>query len=132
MKKRYLVLWVGHWTPDDIKQFEDSKFLFLYGDNVEGYGKGGQACIRGMKNTYGIPTKWRSGKDKEDYFTDEDEGVLHIFNAINSLPEDVILVMSEDGLGTGLAELDKRAPATYNAMIEKLNSMIDNPFLEYK
>jgi len=31
--------------------------LFIFGDNLQGWGKGGQARIRDEPNAFGIPTK---------------------------------------------------------------------------
>ena len=47
--------------------------IFVFGDNMEGRGYGGQAAaMRGEPNAIGVPTKWRPQRDERAYFRDED------------------------------------------------------------
>jgi hypothetical protein len=105
---------------------ENRDALFVFGDNMEGRGMGGQAReMRGEPNAVGIPTKWRPGREDRDYFTDadiKDRDVWHaIHGAIELLREGLRsgkrIIIPSDGIGTGLAELPTRAPKLH-LMIE--------------
>ena len=93
--------------------------LYVFGDNMQRTGRGGQAReMRGEPNTIGVPTKWGPGRREEDFFTDGDADNPHVRDAIsdafarirNALRNGRRVVIPEDGLGTGLAELPVRAP----------------------
>lgn len=112
------VIYVQRWTPDMVRAHED--WVVLFGDNELGQGNAGQACIRGMQQAHGIPTKKEPSMDDASFYTDEEFGrnCTRISEAILSLPWDKLrsgeltLVLPEDGLGTGLAQLHARAPRT--------------------
>lgn len=100
--------------------------IFLYGDNLLERGMGGQAKeCRGEPNTIGIPTKRAPGHKDSDFFTDEDytTNVRHIENCFNKIPPDSIVVLPEAGLGTGLAQLDRRAPKTFAYILSKIEEL---------
>ncbi len=106
---------------------QDPQTVFVFGDNMEGRGRGGQAAeMRGEPNTIGVPTKWRPGREERDYFTDNDLKDRDVWYAIhgafqrirNALVDGRDVAIPVDGLGTGLAELPKRAPKMH-AMIEE-------------
>jgi len=105
---------------------EDRDTIFVYGDNMEGRGLGGQAReMRGEPNTIGVPTKWAPERRASAYFTDDDSlnrDVRHaIWEAFDrmraALDAGRNVVIPADGIGTGLAELPTRAPKLH-AMIE--------------
>lgn len=50
-----IIIFDGFWTIDDVKRYPHA--LFVYGDNNVQRGLGGQAIIRNLPNTVGIPTK---------------------------------------------------------------------------
>jgi len=98
--------------------------LFIFGDNLLGVGKGGQAIIRDEPNSYGIPTKKEPSLSNKAFFNDNEfeQNVSFIDNAINSMPSSYkVIVFPEDGLGTGLADLPARAPKTYAYLVETIN-----------
>lgn len=104
----------------------DRKSVFVFGDNMEGRGLGGQAAsMRGEPNTIGVPTKWAPKRKASAYFTDDDRVDRNVWHAINGAFEEMRkalvsgrnVVIPAEGLGTGLAELPTRAPKLY-AMIE--------------
>jgi hypothetical protein len=114
---------------------EDRRTLFVFGDNMEGRGLGGQAReMRGEPNTIGVPTKWRPGREERDYFTDADIRDREVWHAIYSAFEKIRaaleagqnIIIPADGLGTGLAELPTRAPKLH-AAIEKAILELGNP-----
>ncbi len=94
---------------------ENPKKLFIFGDNLLGVGKGGQAIIRDEPNAYGISSKYDPG---ESY---SDDRLLENIQHINS-EVDILLRVKGDfdaivfpamGIGTGLAALQTRAPRTF-------------------
>lgn len=104
----------------------DRLTVFVFGDNMEGRGMGGQAReMRGEPNAIGVPTKWRPGRADRDYFSDDDAKDRDVWHAIHgafqriraALSDGRNVVIPADGLGTGLAELPTRAPKLH-AMIE--------------
>lgn len=104
----------------------DRNTVYVFGDNMEGRGLGGQAReMRGEPNAIGVPTKWRPGREERDYFTDDDAKDRDVWHAIHgafermraALAEGRNVVIPFDGLGPGLAELPTRAPKLHR-MIE--------------
>jgi hypothetical protein len=91
--------------------------LFVFGDNIQGKGYGGQAgAMRGEPNAVGIPTKWFPGMDAADYFTDADfpkvgPAIDAAFAQLEAhLDRGGKVVVPKAGVGTGLAQLEARAP----------------------
>lgn len=115
-------------TRDFVKANPD--MLFVFGDNMAGVGLGGQAReMRGEPNAIGVPTKWTPNRTPAAYFSDEDWWIdsrcpiyFTICTAFRSIEAALAagrdVVMPADGLGTGLAELPRRAPKIH-AYIEK-------------
>lgn len=94
--------------------------LYVFGDNVAQYGRGGQAAeCRGEPNAVGIPTKWSPSMDEESFFTDEALLKPVVLGRIGDefrrlrahLASGGNVVWPADGVGTGLAQLPQRAPA---------------------
>lgn len=123
-------------SREDVRS--NPKRLYVFGDNMEGRGHGGQAReMRGEPNTVGVPTKWRPGLNPGDYFTDADLKDRNVWRAIHgafelmraALAEGREVVIPRDGLGTGLAELQIRAPKIHimiEAAIRSLNEKGDH------
>ena len=118
------VLRLQHITRDMVQA--DRNTVFCFGDNMTGRGFGGQAgAMRGEPNTIGVPTKWKPERGESAYFTDDDlwdgdvrHALRHAFHQmLLALEAGRNVVIPADGLGTGLAELPKRAPKI-NAAIE--------------
>lgn len=93
--------------------------LFAFGDNMSRTGRGGQAAeMRGEANAVGIPTKWRPARDPGAYFRDADADHPDVRAALRAafdrleaaLAAGGDVVWPEAGIGTGLAELETRAP----------------------
>ena len=106
--------------------------LYIFGDNLLGVGKGGQAIIRDCPNTFGVPTKKLPSMGNKDFFSDkgtEEEEIRHCLNTLyrywvtgvfystnytrSKLP---ILVFPNNGLGTGLSQMPTRSPKLYKLM----------------
>lgn len=108
--------------------------LFVFGDNMEGRGYGGQAAaMRGEPNALGIPTKWRPANIPSAYFRDSDLPKVEQTIRDRFMRLEVHLacgknvVWPEMGVRSGLASLQARAPAIYR-LIEELK---DNLFAEF-
>ena len=117
----------GYWTPADVAASKDK--VFLFGDNIEDAKTGyrptsTQAVIRGEENAIGIPTKKNRGTATSSYFTDADfdEFKTGVDNAITKAKESgKTIVLPEDGIGTGKAQLEKRAPKCFKYLQDQLN-----------
>lgn len=100
--------------------------IYLFGDNLVGKGYGGQAKeMRGELNAIGIPTKKKPATTEDSYFTDaefeENKKVIDI--AIAKIPKNATVIMPMAGLGTGRAQLEKRAPKTLKYIEETIRNL---------
>ncbi len=98
--------------------------LFVFGDNIAGWGLGGQAAVmRGEPNAVGIPTKWHPTMHGSAFFTDADYDYVRpriaaqFARLLSCIARGGEVVWPEDGIGTGRAQLQTRAPRIF-AMIE--------------
>jgi hypothetical protein len=116
-------------TRENVRANRDK--LFLYGDNLEHRGLGGQAAaMRGERNAIGIPTK-KSPNYRGDAFFSDDEfeqnkaAIDAVFSEVSRAATDSIraIVIPLAGLGTGRAQLDRRAPRTFAYLQQKLNEI---------
>lgn len=112
----------------DLQNNPEVKYLF--GDNLVRKGLGGQAKeMRGEPNAIGVATKNTPTSGSNSYFTDDDydQNVGHMEKdlepARDRLRKGGILVIPEDGLGTGLSELPQRAPRTNAALVQMLEEL---------
>ena len=99
--------------------------VFLFGDNLKGYGKGGQAIIRDEPNAIGIPTKKAPSMDKTAFFTDAEyaSNKKVIDEAFTKIPRGKTIVVPKDNLGTGREQIKKKAPKTWFYLQEKLKEL---------
>lgn len=117
--------------------------LYLFGDNLDRKGMGGQAAeMRGEPNAFGIATKRSiSHNFPDDYFFDSQVDVKGIideeFWKLHSLlklstfrPGEEIseyvyraVIIPLDGLGTGLAKMPELAPNMLNYLNKKLEEL---------
>ena len=122
-----IIIFNGYWSIADVKKYKNA--LFVYGDNDAGLGKRGQAIIRGLSNTIGIPTKKYPSNNNKSFYNDGefDENIIKIKNAINNIIKESIkykyVVFPEDGFGTGLARLPTKAPKTYQFLVESIEDL---------
>lgn len=101
----------------DIKA--NPRALYIFGDNLDRKGMGGQAAeMRGEPNSFGIATKRSiSHSYPDDYFFDSqkdafeiiDEEFSRLFKEIRE-KEYKAVVLPADGIGTGLSKLPELAP----------------------
>lgn len=120
------------WITRQIVRANPDK-LFLFGDNFERRGYGGQAKeMRGEPNAFGIAVKFAPTMHEDAFFTDAN-GSAGNCGQINlefrRLREKIknggfsTVVIPADGIGTGLAELDKRAPQTFAYLQRELEAL---------
>lgn len=112
------------WTVDDVKTRPN--MLFIFDDNLLHEGKDGQAIIRDEHNTFGIPTKKAPTMEDSAFFTDDeyDDNTNifkeHIIKLIKLSSKYQYIVFPKGGLGTGPADLPKKAPLTYKYLADAI------------
>ncbi len=117
------------WITREMLQ-EETNTLFVFGDNLQRKGLGGQAkFMRGEPNAVGIPTKKAPSNKEHAFSSDEDfrEAIAEIDSAFCRLSTHMksggIVVWPEDGIGTGFAELPRRAPKIWQ-YLEKCRAQL--------
>lgn len=110
---------------------EHRNHIFLFGDNLVGKGFGGQAAaMRGEPNCVGIPTKKFPSSRDDAFFTDLefeqnkaaiDHAFDFLFHKISKAEQTIVI--PADGLGTGRAQLESRAPLTFAYLQKCLRSL---------
>lgn len=93
--------------------------IFIFGDNLAGYGTAGQACIRKEPNAFGIPTKRYPSMAAGSFFTDRDcerEHVLTALRELYTLGRRHTVVFPTKGIGTGMAKMKQYSPSIYAEM----------------
>lgn len=128
------------WISREIVRANPDK-VFLFGDNLRRYGLGGQAKeMRGEPNAVGIVTKCQPDVSNRAYLHDDEfaENCLTIDLDLDAAMDlaamladyyrniDSIIVIPAVGIGTGLAELDKRAPRTFQYLQKRLAELEDS------
>jgi hypothetical protein len=105
--------------------------IFVYGDNVQREGYGGQAKeMRGEPNAIGVATKRRPYSKKEDYFSDNSTDDLFavwfdLSRVINEWKSGKQIKAPTNGLGTERAELKTRAPFLFLTIVETFRKISD-------
>ena len=118
---------VNKYTKKLVK--ENQHVYFIFGDNLVQKGHGGQAVIRDFKNTIGIPTKKYPSNYKKSFFNDEEykenKSIIDkSFTKIeDKIKEGYYISLPKNGLGTGLAQLEKKAPKTNQYLLKKLEKL---------
>jgi hypothetical protein len=122
------LLYIKKYTRAYIKAHPD--WLFVFGDNLNRSGLGGQAAeARGEPNAIGIATKRRPSMEAAAFFTDADyEEWFDIERStlarlMTSSKCGRTIIWPLDGIGTGLARLEKNAPSIW-ADIDNLRAAI--------
>ena len=101
--------------------------IFVFGDNMEKWGKKGQAVIRAMPNAFGVPTKREPKTYEAAYFSDQEDEIAALessLRALYTLSRTHTLVFPKGGLGTGLAEMETRSPRAWRRM----NQILEDHF----
>lgn len=99
---------------DDLRANPD--VLYVFGDNEARVGMGGQAGeMRGEPNAVGVPTLAAPGQPWREDDADRQCKVIdkNLAPVIKALTQGKTVVFPLDGIGTGIAELERRAPSTF-------------------
>ena len=112
---------VNRYSVTDVQANPDK--IYVFGDNTQRVGTGGQAQIRNNPNAMGIATKISPSMDESAFMSDKD-----LVNNKQIIDGDIakikatgkVVVMPKDGLGTGLAKLKEKAPQTYEYLKQRL------------
>ena len=119
--KKAFVEVVSKYTNADVKSNPNK--IYVFGDNTQRKGTGGQAQIRNNENAFGIATKLQPNNSDAAFMSDADlqSNKDVIDSDIAKIKADGRpLVFPKDGIGTGLAKLKQKAPQTYSYLKQKL------------
>lgn len=119
-----------NWYDEDILKANPDK-IYIFGDNTERYGKGGQAIIRDEPNAFGIATKKRPSMDDDAFFTDDE------FEANKKIIDEDIAKIKADGrpivypeagigevrAGPNRTGLKNAAPKTYEYLMGEIEKL---------
>lgn len=93
---------------------KNSKSIIVFGDNLKGHGKNGQAIIRDEHNSFGVPTKREPTMAKDAYFSDKKEEYEIVKEKLISLwnlhKEGKTIVLPVNQIGTGLSKIEEKSP----------------------
>ncbi len=89
--------------------------VFVFGDNVERRGYGGQAAaMRGEPNAIGVATKWKPSMSAAAFFDDSIECQVAVMQDLKKVQDALdagkTVYVPKDGIGTGLSRLFATAP----------------------
>lgn len=107
----------------------NAQVLYVFGDNVQRVGFGGQArSMRGERNSVGVATKYSPrhcfGEDPAEVEAQNriiDKDMKPLFEKVK---QGGIVVWPTDGIGTGLADLPRVAPSTFAYLNQKLAALL--------
>jgi len=125
LDNRPVILFSGHYNRPMCRLHPE--LLFVFGDNRQRVGEGGQACIRPESNVFGVATKRAPSNGPNAFFRDgvpDDMGavcfdLLQLEAKLKEGNRIVLPITPEEriSLGTGLSQLPYHAPLIY-MMIE--------------
>jgi len=136
--KMYNIEYMKHISRNDVKKgiykidgvTPVIRKLFVFGDNDQRMGFGGQAKeMRGEPNAVGIRVKKAPSMDENSFYNDDEyilntQKITQDLNHLAAIAKNKIIVFPEDGVGTGMAMLNQKAPQTFNY----LTTMLDQVF----
>lgn len=99
--------------------------IYVFGDNLDRHGTGGQAIIRYEPNVFGVPTKRYASMKQGAFFSDapcEREHVLQALRDLYVIGRRHTLVFPSKGLGTGMAKMPEKSPLLYAEMCSILRN----------
>lgn len=97
--------------------------IFVFGDNLDRSGRGGQAIIRYEPNAFGVPTKRFATMHDSAFFSDSECERQHVLMSLRELwgmAKHRDIVFPSAGLGTGLAKMPEKSPLIFSEMCEIL------------
>lgn len=105
--------------------------FYVFGDNVEGWGKKGQAAeMRGEPNAIGVPTKWKPSLAEDAFFYDHqrEQAIPLMEHPLNAIKKHLligkIVIWPADGIGTGYSRLPHTAPKLW-AELEQIRKYLE-------
>lgn len=106
----------------------NSDEIFVFGDNLIGKGKAGQACIRDCDNAIGIPTKRLPSMKEGSFFSDRADEFEAVDAAIElverKLEEGNTVVLPVSGFGTGLAKMESKSPRLFSHLTKRIMEIL--------
>lgn len=120
-----------HITRQDVQNHFPNR-VYIFGDNMERRGLGGLAQqVRGEPNAIGIPTKHAPNMGDRAFFSDDDLDIPDIKNSIDFgfdmafawLNAGGDVVIPKAGIGTGLAQLETKAPKIFAYIKRRLKEL---------
>ena len=128
-----VILYSGWYSEQVLRAHPDKTFVF--GDNLLGFGKGGQAIIRSEPNAYGVPTKRKPSMDEGSFFSEGNDADMDaVLKTIGGLwekleaGETIVIPVTwagEVSLGLERAQLRERAPSIYRTIDMHVREMRD-------
>lgn len=111
---------------------ENPDVLYVFGDNAERQGLGGQAKeMRGEHNAVGIRTKRAPNNRPSAFFSEDPDDVAEQnawiaedFEAIyEHLDQGGTVVVPADGVGSGLSRLKEVSPSSWDFLCEQMDRL---------
>lgn len=123
------------WYSEELCQ-QHPTLVFIFGDNVRGVGRGGQAIIRYEPNAFGVPTKRVGSMAPGSFFQEgnltDRNSVIDALNKIEDMLDGgsqiVVPVTAESEISLGLerARLKEVAPSLYAIIKERFEAFADS------
>lgn len=113
----YNIIYKKFITRQDVR--DNNNKIFVFGDNDQRSGYGGQAkAMRGEPNAIGIRVKKYPSIDEQSFYIDKEyfKNTIKIDEDIKILEiaaHSKDIIFPENGIGTGLAQLNVRSPKTF-------------------
>jgi hypothetical protein len=117
-------------SREDCREFSGSGWIFVFGDNEERRGKGGQAAeMRDEPNAIGIRTKRKPDFSEDAFWSDADfikyrrmidEDLRPIESAVK---DGVVVVMPSAGVGSGLSNMSTKCPKLFRYLNKRINEL---------
>jgi len=126
MLTRFNVKLVKVYDYNTVKKDKDT--VYVFGDNLIEKGQTGQAVIRNLPNTVGIPVKrFACLKNDYCYFSDREEEFEIVSEKLNNLERYVNMgykiALPATGIGTGIADLKNRSPKLFKYITNRLRKL---------
>lgn len=108
-----------HWYSKELLLSNPDK-VFIFGDNLQRRGKGGQAVVRHERNSFGIATKVKPSTMVGSFFDDSNpthyKAIEDDLFELKEIGKETTLVFPSGGLGNGLSQMHLRCPKLFSYM----------------
>lgn len=102
--------------------------IIVFGDNLIGKGKKGQAIIRDCSNSYGVPTKRLPSMKEGSFFSDQKSEYNLVKERLSNLWKEHkagnVIILPTNKIGSGLADLQNKSPKIFK-MIESFYKAVE-------